>query len=230
MLTKLLTWNILQGGVTRVSAISDAIANHKPDIVVLPEFRRGASGEQLQRNLFDFGLTHQVASNAPVGLNSVLIASRFEGTNASIEIPAELQNYVAATKLGDVNVIGTFCATDIVGKSFLNFLSVAENGFRPKLTLATGDFYFVPQGSNPRNYFKLKPILDAGWVDVWKRDNLDDNVWCCRSSSDGVSRPDHIFTTSDLAARVKNASYSQSELDAGLSDHAPMLAEVEILV
>jgi exonuclease III len=230
MLVKFLTWNILQGGGTRISAISEAIAKHKPDAVVLPEFRRGASGEQLQKGLFDFGLTHQITSNAPLGTNAVLIASRFEGTDAAIEIPFELQNHVAGTRIGDVNIIGTFCATDVVGKSFLNFLSAFENGSRYKMMLVTGDFYFGPRGSNPRNYFKLKPLLDAGWIDVWKRDNLDDNVWCCRSSRGGVSRPDHIFTTLDLAARVKNASYSQSELEAGLSDHAPLLADVEIFL
>lgn len=198
--------------------------------MVLPEFRRGVSGEQLQKNLSSLGLTYQVFPNAAIGKNSVLIASRFGGTDASIQVPLELQNYVAATKLGDMNVIGTFCATDVVGRSFLNFLSAFENGYRPKLTLATGDFYFGPQGSNLRNYLKLKPLLDAGWIDVYKRDNFDDNVWCCRNSRGGVSRPDHVFTSADLAARVKNVSYSQTELEAKLSDHAPMLAEVEIIV
>ncbi|GAA4462477.1 endonuclease/exonuclease/phosphatase family protein [Nibrella saemangeumensis] len=224
---KLLNWNICHGGAKNLNAISEAIAKHNPDVVVLTEFRNGMSGQQLLKNLKDLGLEHHTKAEALPNDNSVVIASRWIGTDALIEVPAALQKYVTATKIGDVTIIGTFCAREDVGKNFFGFLSALQNGYRPKLTLATGDFYFGPKGSNPRNYNQLQPLWNAGWKDIWKRDNPDKTLWSYRSSAGGVSRPDHIVATEDLAPRIKRSWYSLNELDNKLSDHAPMLAEID---
>ncbi|GAA4448759.1 hypothetical protein GCM10023189_07090 [Nibrella saemangeumensis] len=72
----------------------------------------------------------------------------------------------------------------------------------------------------------MQKAYKAGWIDIWKRDNKEE-VWSFRQGK-GRSRPDHIYTTQPLASCVKNVWYSFEELDRNFSDHAPMLAEIDI--
>ncbi len=57
-LMMILNWNIRSGGGTRVPAIADAIKAHRPDIVVLTEFRNGPKGASLLSKLTEQGTRH----------------------------------------------------------------------------------------------------------------------------------------------------------------------------
>jgi exonuclease III len=225
---KLLSWNIQSGGGQRCSSIIDSISQYKADLVVISEFQKGDAGSRIAGALNDLGLKNQTAAlNALHGKNSVLIASRFNGNEKpDLNIPEVLKSHVTAAMIEGILVIGVFCATPDIGNLFIEFLCDPEYKFHDENVLVTGDFYFGPQGSNPKNYNKLQPLLKSDWVDVWMRDNPQKEQWCHFSSRGGKSRPDHIFVTDKMSHLVKDAYYSDVELNAGFSDHAPMIATI----
>src|SRR5262245_45388589 len=73
---RLLTWNLRHGGgAARMPRIALAILSHRPDVVVLTEWRR-TTGGQIAGVLADHGLKHQVCTDPPHGRNGVLVAAR----------------------------------------------------------------------------------------------------------------------------------------------------------
>ncbi|GAC1396658.1 MAG: hypothetical protein NVSMB56_11550 [Pyrinomonadaceae bacterium] len=198
------------------------------------------------------GLSFQIPSDDK---SEVLIASREKITEeVPLNIPSELEHLIVIAKLGDLRIIGIFGSCDKYSKSgkvykCVDYLDKLENNFRSQKVIATGDFNLGKRGSDVgksgkakgeyENY--LQPILDKPdakgncWVDVWKRDHMDEREWSYRTwgkwSADKpnkqVSRPDHLFATSSLASLITKPTYSFDELDANLSDHAPLTAELD---
>lgn len=80
---RLLTWNLRHGGGPRnMPAIALSILDHRPDAVILTEYRR-TTGGQIGAVLADHGLSRQVCTDPPPGRNGILIAAR-----AAAHIPA----------------------------------------------------------------------------------------------------------------------------------------------
>jgi hypothetical protein len=62
---RILAWNILHGGSgRRLPEIVLALLGHRPDVVVLSEFRARLGG-QIRGILADHGLSHQAATPPP---------------------------------------------------------------------------------------------------------------------------------------------------------------------
>ena len=76
MALRLLSWNIRQGGGTRLSAITAALVRHEADILVISEYRGGDSASRLREALIGLGYRHQTGLAPPPGKNGVLIAAR----------------------------------------------------------------------------------------------------------------------------------------------------------
>ena len=74
---KFVAFNIRHGGGSRIEKIQRVIADHNPDVLILPEFRNNAAGASLRGWLESFGHVHQAAgvTTAPAH-NSVLVSSR----------------------------------------------------------------------------------------------------------------------------------------------------------
>jgi endonuclease/exonuclease/phosphatase family metal-dependent hydrolase len=73
---KILSWNIRHGGGSRVIRIQSVIADHKPDILILSEFRNNAAGLNLRHWLSDFGHKFQAAGNAQAATAGFLACCR----------------------------------------------------------------------------------------------------------------------------------------------------------
>jgi exonuclease III len=74
---RVFAWNIRQGGGARLSRIADALARHDADILVLSEYRGGASGDRLRAALETLGYGYTTTLAPPPGRSGVLIAARF---------------------------------------------------------------------------------------------------------------------------------------------------------
>ncbi len=77
--------NIRHGGGSRVPEILEVIEHHRPDVVVLTEFRNNAVAPQLLSGLDKTGLRFQSAPGGPAPDLSVLIASRYGFTSVTLE-------------------------------------------------------------------------------------------------------------------------------------------------
>jgi exonuclease III len=74
---KILSWNILQGGGTRIPSIIQKIKLLKPAICVFSEYRNNHSGDKLKILLNDIGYKYQCTTLSEKNENSVMICSFF---------------------------------------------------------------------------------------------------------------------------------------------------------
>lgn len=72
----ILSWNIQQGGGTRVRKIIDALRQQQATIIVLSEFKNNDKGELIRQELLKHGYRFQAVTAAAKKENSVLIASK----------------------------------------------------------------------------------------------------------------------------------------------------------
>ena len=78
----IISWNIRQGGGSRVDKILAALREEDPAILVLSEFRNNDRGLAIRSALLQRGYGWQVATAAIGDTNSVLIASKFPSGSA----------------------------------------------------------------------------------------------------------------------------------------------------
>ena len=72
----ILSWNIRQGGGTRIAQILAALTETKAEIVVLSEYQNNASGLKIRMGLLQAGYRFQHVSPAPSKQNSAAIFSK----------------------------------------------------------------------------------------------------------------------------------------------------------
>ena len=76
-MTRILSWNILQGGGSRIEGVLDVVASHKADIVTLQEVRRNKGETVLRDGLEAIGLNHiYLPQTENARQNTVLVAAR----------------------------------------------------------------------------------------------------------------------------------------------------------
>jgi exonuclease III len=79
------------------------------------------------------------------------------------------------------------------------------------------------------HFLKLSAI---GWTDMWRHHNPGTTEWTWYSTLKGGVRGngfrlDHCFATPSLRPRISSCRYSHAERDAGISDHAIVIVEME---
>ena len=73
---KLLALNIRQGGGARITAICAYLVGHDCDALVISEFRRNTSGNQLIEALRQAGFSHIHHNNTDSKQNTVMLATK----------------------------------------------------------------------------------------------------------------------------------------------------------
>lgn len=91
--TRVLAWNIQQGGVDRIPRILDAIAQRKPAIITLSEVT-GKYLPQLRDGLAEIGLPHIEATCPDEKTNSVLVAASMPIERVDDGIPYDAERWL----------------------------------------------------------------------------------------------------------------------------------------
>ena len=106
---KIISWNIQQGGGSRVFPISEVLINGGFDIIVLSEFKNNENGLKIRAILQKAGFTFQSTTNAKPDENSVLIASKF-ASKTEIYPTADpvFTNNIVTAQFSAFNVMGVY--------------------------------------------------------------------------------------------------------------------------
>jgi exonuclease III len=238
---KILIWNILHGGgPRRTPAIALAILDHRPDLVVLTEFRM-TTGGQLAGMLHDHGLAHQSHTDPPPRTNGILLACRFPITEVSRPDPG-----VFGSKLITASVPGLgvrLCAAHVpdarahnhhalTRKSlYWNELLDVARRWRDEPAMLVGDLNTGRPGLDEDAHTLTSAAMlgrlgEAGFSDAYRHlyPRGRDRSWYSPTGSG--FRLDHALTSASLTPRIESVGYSQTEREERLSDHAPMLLEI----
>ncbi len=241
-MTRILSWNILQGGGRRADDVAAYIVEQQPDIVALQEFRAGSHGQKIQAALRKIGLGHQfIASEG--GENTLFLAAK-QGFDAGGFMPEPQDDGgVEPHPTPAVHIV----EADIAGLTLLNLhfpqkkaqvplfeaLAADSASLLAGRTLMLGDMncgipFADSTGKTFENTKHFQHLLSLGWVDAWRKRHGDEQVftWVSPRTGNGF-RYDHCFASGALNREILSVEYDQSVRAAKLSDHAAMLVVLD---
>ena len=227
-----LSWNIRQGGGSRISKIAQAIKNLNPEVAALNEYRNNSSGNKLRTFLLSMGYRYQVVSHAKSHDNSAFLASRY---------PCSSAIFPGCDPEFDHNIVcGNFPAFDIYSVYFPHkkkhnlfpFL-IEEELNRDRPAIIVGDFNSgingVDQKGNSFWYSEYFGKLEAvNYIDAFRYIHNDKREYSWFSHQGNGYRYDHTYISRDLVPFIDDCRYLQKWREDGLSDHAPMLLTLKV--
>lgn len=226
---KFLSWNIQQGGGSRVRGILKFIAQQNPQIIVLSEFRNNDTGVFLRKQLLERKYNFQIVSLSESDTNSVLIASQLP-CNSRLFTSSNLDHShnVIAADFEAFHLYGVYLPHKKKHELFpLLEAEIKEN--TPALIM--GDFNtgknFIDQKGDSFWYTKeLKDLENAGMVDAFRYVHGDVEAYSWFSHQGNGYRYDHIYTSKELLPLIKQCDYINDAREKKLSDHSPMILEL----
>jgi len=231
---RLLAWNIRQGGGKRLAAIIAALAQHDADILVLSEYRGGDAGARLRAALASIGYDHVTAATPPPGGNGVLIAARRpfdDGGSVSDVVPEPYR--MARAYFGPIRIYGIYMPNLLKKIPYWEAL-IAALAAEPLQAeaLAIGDFntcraYVDEPGAIDACAHYMDAVAAIGFCDLWRRRYPEGREFSWYSTRGNGFRIDHAFLSPALAARAGEIRYSHEERLSGLSDHSPLLLQID---
>jgi exonuclease III len=240
---RILSWNILHGGgAVRLPEIILSLLRHKPDVVLLTEFRT-TRGSQIRAALADHGLPHQLTSHPQRAdpCNGMLMASRLplEAARAPAEFGGRwLEARFSALGL---HVLGVHVPDDTRPTDKAAYWQAIVRLGRARLSehcLILGDFNTGrrhqdgPAAGARRASIHgcealLGTLLSLGYVDGWRHLNAAAREFSWVSAAGDERRIDTAYLSPPLASSLQTAAYSHFERQQSFSDHAPLLLELD---
>jgi len=214
---KVLSWNIRQGGGSRVSKILSKLRTLLPQVIVLSEFRNNDHGIKLRHALLSVGYRYQGVTHAKASDNSVAIFSL---------LPGDIRLFLHSDPIYSANVIAIeYEAFTLYGmylphkKKHTLFDLLLEEVQKEKPSILVGDF------NTGKNY------IDQKGNSFWYEDKLIqlEALGCLDAFSQGNGyRYDHTYISDDLVAITKDCYYLHEWREEKLSDHSPMVIELGV--
>ena len=235
MTLRVLTWNIRQGGGTRLPPIAAALAQHEADVLVISEYRGGKSGERLRAALAAIGYPHATASTPPAGGNGILIAARqpFDDGGSVTEAVPDPCRMVRAY-FGALRIYGIYMPNLVKKVPYWEAL-IAALAAEPLQAeaLAIGDFntcraYVDEPGAIDICAHYMDAVEAIGFCDLWRRRYPEIREFSWYSTRGNGFRIDHAFLSPALAGRAGPIRCSHEDRCVGLSDHAPLVLDLEV--
>jgi exodeoxyribonuclease-3 len=236
---KLLAWNILHGGGTRVPRIVEEIAAHDPDVVALTGFRTDR-GAELTGELKERGWPHRETSNPAKSINGIAVFSRTPLRRTTCPAPSQHRFRWLDLDLPDhgfgLAVLQLPAATRADTKASKRLLwdaviQAAEARLDQPFLLTgawnTGAHHLDETGKTYVCAEHFAKLSELGWIDLWRRHNPGRTEWTWYSSHGNGFRVDHAFASPSLATQVTSCRYSHVEREAKISDHSLLLLETK---
>ena len=228
----ILSWNIRQGGGSRLTKIAAAIGKLKPEVLALSEFRNNKSGIKLRTSLLQLGYRYQVVSHADAEANSAFLASKY---------PCDLSIFPKCDEHYAHNIVcGRLPAFDVYSVYFphkkkhrlFEFLVEEElSGDRPAIIVGdynTGKNYIDQAGNSFWYTDQLLDLEDAGYVDAFRHAHGEAKEYSWYSHQGNGYRYDHTYVSEALLPYVADCRYIHEWREDGLSDHSPMVLTLKV--
>jgi exodeoxyribonuclease III len=231
---RLLSWNIRQGGGSRLPRIADALRRLDADVMVLSEYRGGESGRRLLAALDALGYRHTTRLVPPPGRNGVLIAARCafrEHGAVGSGLPEPYR--MVGVEFAAFRLSGVYMPNLLAKIPYWEALIAALSLERTGSALAIGDFntcraYVDEAGAIDATAHYMDKIERIGFCDLWRRRYPEGREYSWFSTRGNGFRIDHAFLSHDLVGRAGTVRYSHQERIDGLSDHSPLILELAI--
>ncbi len=222
----IISWNIRQGGGTRLSSIVAMVTAESPSILVCSEYRNNHSGTLLRSKLLALGYRHQLVSGAALNDNAVLIASTF-AFNGRI-FPRADEHYphnVIEAEFEAFQLLGVYLPHKKKHQLFSFLIERVKACDKPSIIVGdynTGKNYIDQKGNSFWYTDDLIALEKAGMADAFRHLHGDKAEYSWYSHQGNGYRYDHSYVEEPLLPIVTTCDYLHSYRESGVSDHSPM--------
>jgi len=222
----ILSWNIRQGGGSRLVKIVSAIGKLAPEVIALSEYRNNKSGTKLRSSLLQLGYRYQVASHADTDANSAFLASKYP-CDLSIfpKADEEYAHNIVCARLPAFDVYSVYFPHKKKHKLF-EFLMEEELGEKPAIIVGdynTGKNYIDQAGNSFWYTEQLEDLEKKGYVDAFRHVHGEAKEYSWYSHQGNGYRYDHTYVSEELLPFIGDCKYLHQWREDGLSDHSPMV-------
>ncbi len=245
---RLVAWNIRAGGGKRAAKIAGALADWRPDAVILSEYRANASGAFLSSILEDIGLAGQTDATGEVAsaTNAVFIAARSPLRPVPLRRkPDEPGRWRMARMVQPRIALGAMhIPNQHTGRKPGYHSAVLDlaRRWRGGPAILAGDTNSGRIGEdeetavfNKRTHAWFDDLYAAGWRDAFrlKHGAKRDFTWRSPGRGNGF-RLDQAFLCPALAERIVEVDHvwasdaAQPGRDDALSDHAALIVDLDV--
>jgi len=236
---RILSWNLLHGGGSRVERLAEALLSYDADVILLNEYRHNKAGAALRAHLTEAGYAYQTAPHAEPRKNIIFAASRhpFEATTFPGQLSdPELGDFTARVllvRMGGLNIFGVYMPSMKFKRPVFEFLLKLPARYLSEDSLFMGDLntgrhYEDEAGATFISAPQFNALLEQGWVDTWRSRNPEarEFTWFSPGYNNGF-RLDHALASPTLNKKIKKVFYSHQEREDGVSDHSLMVLDTD---
>ena len=237
---RILSWNILHGGGSRIGEILSVIESYHADIVTLQEYRHGKNHPYFLTALAQMGYQSVIApATKNARENSVLLASKFELTGEGFPqgSGAPYRALQAEILTGEGTRINLVCVHFPHKKAQIPLFEALHQlpvDWLSEKSILIGDFNcgipFVD--SETKSFYAthlFQQLLSVGWIDSWRSRHVDarEFTWFSTQRSNGF-RYDHALLSSELDQSVASVGYDHDVRMKKISDHSLMVLDLDL--
>jgi len=227
---RILSWNIQQGGGSRIAKILKAIQKMEAQVVVLSEFHNNDSGLKIRTNLIKLGYIHQVVGQTAPATNTVGIFSKLPAGSAIFEnADAEYSHGIVRADFSAFRLYGGYFPHKKKHKLFEFLLNEELDDNIPSILvgdLNTGKNYIDQKGNSFWYTEQLEELEERGFVDAFRLINGDLSEFSWYSHQGNGYRYDHTYVDDALKGIVKACYYKHEYREDKCADHSPMILEL----
>ncbi len=227
---KLISWNIQQGGGSRITGIIRGIQKENPECLVLSEFKNNASGQKIRGLLLQLGYKCQFNHAAAGTINSVLIASKIPADcRLHLQSDVNFPHSIVEAIYPAFSVFGLYLPHKKKHKLFPYLIEKINEADRP--VILAGDFNSgingIDQAGDSFWYSEyLKKMNDLRVQDAFRTLNGSVKEFSWYSHQGNGYRYDHTYISEALVSILKKCYYLHEWRENKLSDHSPMVLEL----
>lgn len=200
---------------------------------MLSEYRGGDSAGRLRAVLAGLGYRHVTIPVPPPGGNGVLIAARhpFREHGAVCDSVPEPYRMVLVEFPG-FRLTGVYMPNLLQKVPYWKALIASLAGDTGGHALAIGDFntcraYVDEPGAIDATAHFIDKVEAVGFCDLWRRRYPEGREFTWYSTRGNGFRIDHAFVSPALVERAVAVRYSHDERLAGISDHSPLILDLD---
>ena len=229
VMLKIISWNIRQGGGTRINSICNNLIKSDEAVIILSEYRNNASGMKIRNSLLKAGYRYQNVTAAKADVNSAAIFSKIPCNqilypNADEDFP----HNILCSEFEALKVYGMYLPHKKKHKLFDFILNEVDD---EKPCILAGDFNtgknYIDQKGNSFWYTdKMEALEKKGYADAFRHINGDVKEYSWYSHQGNGFRYDHTYVHSNLLPITKACYYIHEWRENKLSDHSPMVIEL----
>jgi exonuclease III len=225
----LIALNVRNGGGRRVAAIWQFLESHRPDVIVLPEWRDNRSGRDFIAWMGSQGLYHAALNDGSMP-NGVCVAARFPFESISMT-PADSAGALMLVRFQGWTLLASYFPQHKAKGRFFSACkeiaaAPAETPFVILGDLTTGN-QLADKSPNGVPYLCAEGFdalrSEAGLVDLWSN-GPDACEWTWLSNQKNGFRIDHAFGNEPVVRLLQPACvYDHRPGEEKTSDHSALI-------